>query len=180
VNNKKLPDNFGGLPRKYSSYQISDIVILPVPFDKTSSWIKGSGKGPRAIINASKNMELYDIETDSEVYSRGIHTAKTIVSANSKTMINKVHGEVGKFLQDGKFVTVLGGEHTVSLGSIKAHAERFSKLSVLQLDAHADRRDSYEGNKYSHACTMARVKEFNENIVAAGIRSIDSYRNLKA
>jgi agmatinase len=174
VNNKKLPDNFGGLPRKYSSYQISDIVILPVPFDKTSSWIKGSGKGPRAIINASKNMELYDIETDSEVYSRGIHTAKTIVSANSKTMINKVHGEVGKFLQDGKFVTVLGGEHTVSLGSIKAHAERFSKLSVLQLDAHADRRDSYEGNKYSHACTMARVKEFNENIVAAGIRSIDS------
>jgi agmatinase len=174
VTQKTLPDNFGGLPAKYSSYKNSDIVVLPVPFDKTSSWIKGSDKGPSAIINASKNMELYDIETGSEVYTRGIHTAKAIVSANSHTMINKVHGEVKRFLEDSKFVTVLGGEHMVSLGSIKAHAERFKNLSILHLDAHTDMRDSYEGNKYSHACVMARAKEITEKIISVGIRSMDS------
>ncbi len=174
MSNKTIPDNFGGLPDKYSSYKNSDIVILPVPFDKTSSWIKGADKGPAAIINASKNMELYDIETGTEVYTRGIHTAKAVVSSNSKTMINKVQKVVSNFLEDRKFVTVLGGEHTVSLGSIKAHAERFSNLSILHLDAHTDMRDSYEGNKYSHACVMARAKEVTDKIISVGIRSMDS------
>ncbi len=174
MSKKTLPDNFGGLPVEYSSYKNSDIVILPVPFDKTSSWIKGSDKGPSAIINASNNMELYDIETGSEVYTRGIHTAKTIVSANSKTMISKVHKAVRRLLEDRKFVTVLGGEHTVSLGSIKAHAECFKNLSILHLDAHTDMRDSYEGNKFSHACIMARTNEITNKIVSVGIRSMDS------
>jgi agmatinase len=174
VNENKIPDNFGGLSSQYSSYKNARIVILPAPFDKTSSWIKGSSKGPSAIIHASKHMELYDIETGTEVYTRGIHTAKAVVSANSKTMINKVQRKVHMFLEDGKFITVLGGEHTVSLGSIKAHAERFKNLSILHLDAHSDTRDSYDGNKFSHACVMARVKEFNEKIISVGIRSMDS------
>jgi agmatinase len=171
---KKIPDNFGGLPAAYSRYRTSSIVILPVPFDKTSSWMKGSAKGPRAIINASKNMELYDIETGSEVYRNGIYTAGEITAGTSKNMIDNVRSGVGTCLRDEKFVVVLGGEHTVSLGSIMAHHEHFKNLSILHLDAHSDMRDSYEGNSYSHASVMARVKDFNDHIISVGIRSMDS------
>ncbi|KPJ99568.1 MAG: hypothetical protein AMK71_09565 [Nitrospira bacterium SG8_35_4] len=171
---KKIPDNFGGLPAGYSKYGSSKVAILPVPFDKTCSWMKGTAKGPRAIISASKNMELYDIETGSEVYKNGIHTAREITAATSKGMINKVCSSVRQCLQDEKFVVVLGGEHTVSLGSIMAHNELFNNLSILHLDAHSDMRDSYEGNRYSHACVMARVRDFNEHITSVGIRSMDS------
>jgi agmatinase len=167
-------NNFGGLLVKYSGYKNSKIVILPVPFDKTSTWIKGSAKGPRAIINASRNMELYDIETNSEIYTNGIHTAKQIVSGNSRAMVAEVYKKVQRLLKDDKFVVILGGEHTVSLGAIKAHADYFSDMSVLHLDAHSDMRDSYEGKKYSHACVMARAKEITENIISVGIRSMDS------
>jgi agmatinase len=177
----KLPYNFGGLPAQYSAYKNSNIFVLPVPFDKTSSWIKGSDKGPQAIINASRNMELYDIETDSEVYKEGIHTAKAITSANVQTMINTVRQKVRNALTDNKFVVLLGGEHTVSLGTIQAHAAFFNSFSILHLDAHSDMRDSYEGDKYSHACIMARAKEITENIVSVGIRSTDSseMKNIK-
>jgi agmatinase len=172
---KKIPPyNFYGLPAKYSNYQNSSIVILPVSFDKTSSWIKGSARGPRAIINASWNMELYDIETDLEIYKKGIHTAKEVVPDNSLDMINKVHKKTGKLLNDKKFVIVLGGEHSVSLGTIRAHAEYFNDISILHLDAHSDMRSSYEGDKYSHACVMARTKEITEKIISVGIRSMDS------
>jgi agmatinase len=170
----KPPQNFGGLPLKYSNYKNSDIVILPVPFDKTSSWIKGSAKGPGAIINASGNMELYDIETRSEIYKRGIHTAKEVVSRTSREMIDKVKKKAMKLIDDGKFIVVLGGEHTVSLGSIKTHVEYYKNTSILHLDAHSDMRDSYEGNIYSHACVMARAKEITDNIISVGIRSMDA------
>jgi agmatinase len=168
------PNNFGGLPQKYSTYKHSDIVLLPVPFEMTSSWIKGSARGPKAIISASRNMELYDIETGSEVYTNGIHTAKKIISKTSRGMVGKVYKEVKKVLGDNKFPVVLGGEHTVSLGAIKAHAGTNDCMSVLHLDAHSDMRDSYEGSKYSHASVMARCKEITEDIVSVGIRSMDS------
>ena len=148
--------------------------MLPVPFDKTSSWIKGSAKGPKAIISASRNMELYDIETNSEVYTNGIHTAKEITSKTSHEMVGNVYKEVKKALGDNKFPVVIGGEHTVSLGAIKAHAEAVERMSILHLDAHTDMRDSYEGSKYSHACVMARAKEITKDIVSIGIRSMDS------
>jgi len=168
------PNNFGGLPAQYSSLKNSQIVVLPVPFDKTSSWMKGSDKGPRAIINASRNMELYDIETDSEIYKRGIFTAKPVVAPNSPAMVESVHRKVAEFLRDKKFTVLLGGEHMVSLGTIQAHAEFFKDISILHLDAHSDMRDSYEGDIYSHASIMARVKETTGRIVAVGIRSTDS------
>lgn len=170
----KVPNNYGGLPPKYSGYKNSKIIVVPVPFDKTSTWVKGADKGPRAVINASKHMELYDIETASEVYKKGIHTAKAVASKNSKAMVESVYKKAAAALEDDKFVVVLGGEHSVSLGAIKAHAERFNDLSILHLDAHSDMRDSYEGSKYSHACVMARAGEITENIVSAGIRSMDS------
>jgi len=170
----KPPHNFGGLPKEYSNHKDSGIVILPVPFDKTSTWIKGADKGPSAIIEASKNMELYDIETDSEVYKNGIFTADEIIANTSAKMIKKTYNKVLRTLNDGKFVVVLGGEHSVSIGTIKAHAKFFKDIDILHLDAHLDMRNSYEGNTFSHACVMARVKEVAKNIVSVGIRSMDS------
>ncbi|MBI5666036.1 MAG: agmatinase [Nitrospirae bacterium] len=170
----KLPHNFGGLPPEYSNYKDANIVILPVPFDKTSSWIKGADNGPGAIINASMHMELYDIETSSEVYLKGIHTAKGIIADNSRKMIRDVRTKVERLLDDDKFTVLLGGEHMVSLGSIEAHSKHFSDMSILHLDAHSDMRDSYEGDRLSHACIMARAKEITADIVSVGIRSSDS------
>jgi agmatinase len=174
VSSNNLPFNFGGLPQKYSSYKNSGIVIVPVPFDKTSTWIKGSAKGPPAIINASRNMELYDIETDSEVYRLGIHTAPGVKAVSSSAMVSAVYKKIKKLILDDKFAVILGGEHTVSIGAIKAHAEHFHNMSILHLDAHADMRESYEGSRYSHACVMARAKEITDRIISVGIRSMDS------
>ena len=169
----KIPFNFGGLPKKYSSYQSSKIAVLPIPFDGTSTWIKGTDKGPRALIEASGNMELYDIETDSEVYQKGIYTAPAIRANSTKVMIKKGCDATKKLLADDKFVVTLGGEHSISLGPIMAHTEKYSHISVLHLDAHSDRRDTYEGDKYNHACVMARAQEHAKTIVSAGIRSMD-------
>jgi agmatinase len=165
--------NFGGIPPAYSAYKNSPIVILPVPFDATSTWIKGADKGPDAILEASANMELYDIETDSEVWLKGIHTAEPVIEIESPEILaGKVHLEVVKFLADGKFVVTLGGEHSVSIGAIQAFAENVPGLSVLQIDAHTDMRQEYEGSRFNHACVMARVRELCP-IVQVGIRSMD-------
>jgi len=165
--------NFGCLPEEYSGEASARIVIVPVAYDATSTWIKGADKGSAAIIEASANMELYDIETGSEVYREGIYTDKTIEEKLSpEDMVEKVKNRVRGHLEADKFAVVLGGEHSISIGSIKAHVENNTDLSVLQLDAHSDLRDRYEGSKYNHACVMARVKELCP-IVQVGIRSMD-------
>ncbi|MCX6799164.1 MAG: agmatinase [Candidatus Diapherotrites archaeon] len=171
---EKVPFNFGGLSKKYSSFKNARIVVLPVPFDKTSSWGKGADKGPAAIIEASRNMELYDIETDSEVCLRGIFTEKPVTAKTPEKMAEAVFAKTLELIKKGKFVVCLGGEHSVSVGAIKAHAKAFENLSVLHLDAHLDRRDSYEGSKFNHACVMSRAQEIVKNIVSVGIRSMDS------
>ena len=166
--------NFGGLETAYSAYESSSIVVLPVPFDGTSTWIKGADRGPDAILEASANMELYDIDTDSEVYLKGIFTAAPIVESDSPESLSvKVHESVLKYLDDGKFVVTLGGEHSVTIGAVKAFAEKIPGLNVLQIDAHTDLRQEYDGSGYNHACVMARVREWCP-IVQVGIRSMDA------
>ncbi len=166
--------NFGYLPEEYSDPENAGIIIIPVAYDGTSTWVKGADKGPAAIIEASANMELYDIETDSEVYRKGIYTEDTITREITTTeMINAVNGTVQYYLEKNKFTVVIGGEHSVSIGSIKAHAKHYAELTVLQLDAHADLREEYNGSKYNHACVMARIKE-SCPVVQVGIRSMDS------
>ena len=168
----KEPINFGYLSAEYSSPEDAGIVIIPVAYDGTSTWMKGADEGPEAIIEASANMELYDIETDSEVYKKGIFTEGTIGGEiTTREMIKAVHGAVRYYLEEDKFTVVVGGEHSVSIGSIKAHAEQYEKLTVLQLDAHADLREEYNGSKYNHACVMARAREFCP-IVQVGVRSM--------
>lgn len=165
--------NYAKLPVEYSSFDNSKIVILPVPFDGTSTWIKGADKGPDAIIEASANMELYDIETDSEPCLMGIFTEKPIVKNNVDEMVLSVNNKVSELIKKEKFIVLLGGEHSVSIGSIQAHANKYKDLTVLQLDAHSDLRTNYEGSKNNHACVMARAKEVAK-IVQVGIRSMDS------
>ena len=165
--------NFGGISKEYTDYKKSPVVVLPVPYDETSTWIKGADRGPDAILEASANMELYDIETDSEVFKIGIHTAKPVLEKSSPdSMVAAVRHTVKEFLADGKFVVMLGGEHSVTAGAVMAYKEAFPGLSVLQIDAHTDLRPEYEGSKFNHACVMARVQELCP-IVQVGIRSMD-------
>jgi agmatinase len=166
--------NFGYLPEEYSNLSNARIVIVPVPYDQTSTWIKGADRGPAAIIEASGNMELYDIETDSEVYRKGIFTDRAVEGAYfPEAMVKVVTERVGSYIEKGKFVVVVGGEHSVGIGSVRAHAESSKDVTVLQLDAHSDLRDEYNGSKYNHACVMARVKEVCP-ILQVGVRSMDS------
>ena len=136
--------NFGLLTEEYSSYDNASIVILPLPYDQTSTWIKGADKGPEAVIQASANMELYDIETDSQVYTKGIFTDSPLQTAlPPEGMSDLVHESITKLLDDGKFPVVVGGEHSVSIGAVKAHAQKSKDITILQLDAHALARSSY-------------------------------------
>jgi agmatinase len=170
----KMPSKiFGSWPKKYSDYQNSKIVLLPVPYDETSTWIKGADKGAGAILEASFHMELYDIETDYEVYRNGIFTAPSIEENSSpEKMVSTVKKETSRCLKDNKFIAVIGGEHSVSIGSIQAHKEKYQDMGVLQLDAHSDTREKYHGSRYNHACVMARARELCP-IVQVGIRSMD-------
>ncbi len=170
----KAPANFCGLTGELTDYSQANVVVLPLPFDKTSTWMKGADKGPAAIIEASKYLELYDIETGTEVFKAGIFTAPELRASTSAILIKKTDLEVSRYLKDNKFVVTLGGEHSVSIGAIKAYAEHYKNLSILHLDAHADSRESYEGSPYNHACVMARAREYTKNIVSVGIRSMDS------
>jgi len=166
--------NFGYLPEEYSSSDNSSIVIVPVPYDGTSTWIKGADKGPDAIIEASANMELYDIETDSEVYTKGIFTDSPVQGLSfPEEVVETIESIVRYHIEDEKFVVVIGGEHSISIGSVKANAQNHNDLTVLQLDAHSDLRDEYNGSKYSHACVMARIAELCP-FLQVGIRSMDS------
>ena len=169
----KQTANFGDLPEEYSSLGQAKVVLLPVPYDGTSTWLKGADKGPAAIIEASTHMELYDIETDSQVYQKGIFTAEPVDGDFlPEKMVEIVHKRIRDYIDNEKFAVVIGGEHSVSVGSVKAHTEKYSDITVLQLDAHSDLRNEYEGSKYNHACVMSRIAEMCP-VVQVGIRSMD-------
>ncbi len=165
--------NFGDFPDTLTQYNNSEVVILPVPYDGTSTWLKGANKGPEAILEASPNLEFYDIDTRREVFKHtGIHTSEPVLECTSpESMTDAVYERVSELIKDNKFVIVLGGEHSVSIGTAKAHHENYENISVLQIDAHGDMRDEYENSQYNHACVMARVKEFAP-CVQVGIRSL--------
>jgi len=168
------PGRYGCIPEEFCQYKEASIAILPIPYDGTSTWLKGSDRGPQALLDASSNMELYDIETDSEVFRRGIVTIDPVLCPDDpEAMVAVVHDHAKSIVNDGKFIGGIGGEHTISIGLIRAVAEKFPDLSVLQLDAHADTRDKYEGSRYNHACVMSRIAEICP-YVQAGIRSMDS------
>ena len=165
--------NFGGNEVVYD-YNESKIIIVPVPYDETSTWMKGADKGPEAILQASVNLEFFDVETMSETHLAGIHTIDPILEKGTPLeLVNAVHDKVISLLSENKFPVIIGGNHTVSIGAFKAFSESFKNLSVLQLDAHGDLRQVYEGSEYNHACAMARAREFAP-VVQVGIRSMSA------
>lgn len=171
-----IAGRYAGLPDRFCNIISSEIVILPIPFDRTSTYQKGSQKGPEALIEASRNMELYDIETQSEVYRKGIFTDAAIQADTSESMLECTYQRVKELLNLDKFVISIGGEHSISYAPIRAQAENVGSLTVLQLDAHADLQPAYENNPWSHASVMARVLEIPQvqNIVSVGIRSMSA------
>lgn len=163
---------FGDFTPEEMCYQSAAIAILPVPYDGTSTWIKGADRGPKALLEASYNLEFYDIETRTEVYKRGIATLEPVTeAASAEAMADAVERRMEQILLDGKFPVLIGGEHSVSIGAFRAMARRYPHLSILQLDAHSDMRDEYEGSACNHACVMARAKELTPHITQVGIRS---------
>ena len=166
--------DFLGVAKDLSQLEDAGIVILPVPFEKTTSWLQGTREGPRAILEASHYVEYYDMETGIEVYKEGIYTDKPVKATTTTGMIDEVYTRFRSFLEKEKFVVALGGEHTISLGTIKAYLERFSPLTILSFDAHADMRDEYQGDRFNHACVMARVRELTDDVAVVGVRSMDS------
>lgn len=176
--------NFGGIDEEeYSAIDTAEVLILPVSYEGTVSYGTGTGGGAMAIVDASRNMELYEEETDTEPYKVGIHTLPEFTPRETPEKMMRELYELSKELVDkGKFVCMLGGEHSVSAPIIQAHNEKYENMSVLQIDAHADLRDTYDGTPHSHASIMARVvKDMRIPSVQVGIRSIsvDEAKSLK-
>lgn len=165
--------NYAGIPDEFAQLEKAKIVLIPVPYDGTSTWGKGADRGPGAFLRASENMELYDIETETQVFEQGIYLSDAIEEDSSpEAMVKEVHKVAKEYIKRNKFVTLFGGEHSISIGSIRAFNECFDNLSVLHIDAHADLRKSYNGTSCNHACAVHEASQ-TTNLVQVGIRSMD-------
>lgn len=168
-----LAMNFGGIEQIFTEYKKAQFAVLPVPYDLTSTYQSGARRGPAAILEASGNMELFDEGLLKETYRCGIHTLPFVeVDARGPAeMVNSVREPIALVAADGKIPVMIGGEHSISFGAVQAMKEIYPNISVLQLDAHADLRNEYQGTPYSHACVARRISEICP-LVQAGIRSM--------
>ena len=168
-----IPWNFAALPEEFSSYESAGVAILPIPYDATTCYGGGARGGPQAVIEASRNMELFDLELEREPFRLGIATLPEMErdSSGPEAMMERIYEATKKVLSDGKFLVSIGGEHSVTLPLVRAHREICPSLSVLSLDAHLDLRDSYEGSRWSHACVTRRLVEMGLNVVCLGART---------
>jgi len=168
-----VPFNFGAIEGELSLLEKSRVVILPVPYDSTSTYLSGSREAPQAIISASRSMELFDDELGFSPCSLGIHTLSFLdpVTSSPEEMLADVSDTVSRYVKLDKFVVLLGGDHILSVGAVRALKKKWKSLGVIQFDAHADMRYSYQGTKLSHACTGRRLAEMCP-LLQAGIRSM--------
>ena len=169
-----LKKNFLAIEKEFSSYENSKVVILSAPYEKTTSYGKGTAKGPGAIFEASHYVEFFDEETEKEVcFDIGIAAIEPMKfgKLSGKKALELIYRNVDEHIKNGKFVITLGGEHSISTAPIQAHYDNYPELSILHFDAHSDLREEYEGSKYSHASFAARVSEFTTNITQVGIRA---------
>lgn len=165
---------FAGIEKELTGFRDASILLQSIPYDKTSTWGKGADKGFSSFLEAAENMELYDIETDSEVYKKGIHILPEIKEkASPEKVFKEVRKKTLELLGEDKFLTFFGGEHSVSMGVIDAFCSHNNNLTILQLDAHADLRESYMGSEYNHACALHKASKI-ANLIQVGIRSMDS------
>lgn len=173
--------NFLNIPLQHSDFENSKAVVIPFPFEKSTTFGKGTKFGPKAIISASSQVELFDEELERETYKEiGISTLHQVLPGKAKAkLFDPLEKKVGEVISKGKFPVILGGEHTISIGGVSGVAKKYEIFSVLHFDAHADLRDSYEGNKLSHASAMRRVLEIKnvKNLVSVGIRNISNEKS---
>lgn len=174
-----VPDNFLALDEPYSTFEAARVLILPLPLEATVSYGGGTAAGPRAIIAASQQVELYDREHDREcALGYGVHTlpAVSLDDLRPAAAVDRIAAAVAEAARSGKLVVALGGEHTVSAGVSRGLLDALGgPLTVVQLDAHSDLRDSYDGTPFSHACVARRMLEDDrvEQVLQLGIRSVD-------
>lgn len=170
----KINKPFLGTDLEKNHFEEAEIILQSLPYDGTSSWGKGADRGFEAMIEASEYVETYDIETDSEVYTRGIHLPDPVIDDSSpEANTVAVYRRTRELLQSGKFLTFFGGEHSVSIGTIRAFREAWPDLTVLQMDAHTDLRPEYHGSPFNHACALHEASK-HVNLVQVGIRSMDT------
>ena len=163
-----------------TTYEQAKVVILPIPYEKTTTYRKGCQNGPEAILTASDQLEAYDIELEREIcHSIGIYTTEAIADTRAlpdlipEAMLETVTNRVSALIRDGKFAIALGGEHSITAAVVKAYQQAFVEpFTVVQIDAHGDLRHSYEGSIYNHACVMRRILDLGLPTLGVGIRSI--------
>ena len=169
------PANFGAVSAEFSQWETARFVVLPVPYDSTTTWRSGTRSGPAAILEASMNMELFDRELNREICEAGIHTTEDVepVMSGPENMAQRIESVIGEVLDAGKIPLMLGGEHSLTLGGVRALASRSPKISILQIDAHTDLRDEYCETRFGHGCVMRRLSEIANvaKIVQVGLRS---------
>jgi len=169
-----LSSNFLGIPEADSALDTSRALVLPVPYERTVSYGVGTRNGPASVLEASRYVELYDDELDEEVYRIGIHTLPVWLPErmDPTACVAELEAAAAPLLAEGRFLLTLGGEHSISIGPIRAHQKRHPGMSILHFDAHGDLRDEYEGEKHSHACAARRFLELGLPAVHVGVRSI--------
>lgn len=176
--------NYLGIPEDESRYESSPYVILPVPYEGTVTYGAGTAYGPNAIIEASREVELFDDELEIEPYKVGIHTLAPLetTSRGPEAQNEIIYRRIRQLIQDKKKFCMLGGEHSISYGPVRACLETYPDLTVLQLDAHADLRDGYLNQKFSHAAVMRRIRDLTDKTVSVGIRnySVEEHAYIKA
>lgn len=162
---------FGG-DEAASTFDDAGVAVLPVPYEATVSYGGGTAKGPEAILRASTQVELYDEQLASEPFHAGIFTDPMLdVDGTTEHVLRRIETRFGELMDAGKWVVMLGGEHAITPGGVAAAASRHPELTVVQLDAHADLRQQYAGDRWSHACAMARCVDLGVPITAIGIRN---------
>lgn len=149
-------------------------VVLPVPYEATTSYAHGTAKGPAAILQASAQVELYDEETKAEPYRAGIATVEPLnfTDSTASEAMKTIEEATARICSRGQIPLLLGGEHSITPPAVKGVHEHHNDFTVVQLDAHADLRLSYEGTSYSHACALAGVRKQGVPAVQIGIRSL--------
>ena len=163
---------YGDIDEKYALLETSKVVLIPIPYDGTSTWQKGANNGPDAFLEATKNMELFDIETMGQPHKEGIYITPFVLEKSSpEKVVETVYKTTKKYLQKDKFVTLFGGEHSISIGAIQSFNEFFEDLTVVQMDAHADLRPTYNGSECNHACALSKANK-TTNLIQVGIRSM--------
>ncbi|MBI2208915.1 agmatinase [Candidatus Woesearchaeota archaeon] len=166
------PDNFFGLVDPLSNYESSKAVILQVPYEKTTTFMRGTKNGPKAILKSSVEVQPYDEEMEKNICEAGICTLKPLKAGEEpEEMMENICNKIKKLAHDSKFPVIVGGEHSITPACIKAFSDKYDNLSVLQIDAHTDLADEWDGTKYSHACALRRCFEITRKIIPVGIRS---------